>query len=262
MDALWAASLIEFPVGDGLIETWLGYATVGAALGAGLADGPDGTPVAEIKAEGTQLQSAWLQQSEAVALGIGNLGAIAVSDWGKLQTVAAAWDNGGFDNQLQAQLLGLIQDGARQTFAQSLMPTAYSSWSLPYSSPGTPPWGLVAGTLSCNNTETMWVPFDGIGQTGQVLLATGISGIDTGSQTPVFSQPGFYALLEAGYDANNDANAFSDGKVPPASLTDALFQSPLAQGASNIAAGLYAPWFWNRVYVADATALTCPLPQP
>ena len=77
-------------------------------------------------------------------------------------------------------------------------------------------------------------------------------------------RPSARALLEAGFDANNDANQSNWGSVPPASLTDALFQSPLAPGAAPTAAGLFAPWFWNRVYLqgASPTLLDCPFPQP
>lgn len=242
-DFLWAASLIEAP-GFAAIASAAGQLAVAAATANDVASLHAGTPLAEVQALAPQLQSGIEQQITGTFFGLGAMGQAAVQDAARLVAVAegasGAW---GFTATQSAELSELVTVGAAQNLYGGLMPAAYVPWALHPIPGGTNP------AAACNTEQKGGrFPWQYMDVTGSLV-----------HRMPLPAAPAPLTVLEALYErGKKPAGEFALlHHAPPPSLTEAMFATA---SAGTAAAGLYAPWYWNRTFfVPDLVAgsVTC-----
>ncbi|MCU0307433.1 MAG: hypothetical protein MUE51_06625 [Thermoleophilia bacterium] len=245
-DVLWALSLVSGTEAIDAVAEVAGEGAVAAAFGSDLADGTDGSPVTQVEAAATSLALDWVDQIQAVSTGIGNLGQIVVTDWGKLSAVATRtkgpW---AVDQTVRDAMQSAVETGATQTFWQALMPVAYTPYT--FVPTATNPPGTTVQTYLCASPQIgppLFAPFNQAPAQSTVALVNGY-GLPTGTGTTATTAQ--FALYEAGQTPLVGANSTS---FPPASIVDPLFAPVTQQGGI----GVFGPWFWTRVYLGQSPA--------
>ncbi len=228
------ASYYSFGVEEEIVQKTTGTISGALFIAAQLIFGPQGAPAAEtFKLQtadfATELSETYLHASQ----GLGLIGEILVSDYGKLSAVAQSGLLGINEKKL-GKLEGVLGPGSRSWSYQKLLPSAYEAISLQAGESYNRPLPETASEYECSyevggsGVEKEYKPFPKAPKHAQLR-----------SKSPADA----LGLIVLGGSELPGKSFKAEPQMAPEKLLEPIFK-PESEGGL----GLYAPWFWRSAF--------------
>ena len=229
------ASYYDFGLEDEVVQKTTGAISGALFIAAQWQAGPEGSPLFErwrLSADEVAVQMA--KNYRAASNGIGRVGELIVSDYGKLKAVAQD-PNLALNAKAVAATAEPLESGAKQWSYGALLPVAYEAVSLQKGEQQNNPLPKNAAEYTCESYEagtqssSIYNPFHSASAAAQYRTelpspTLGVLVIN-GSQLPIQGDPE------------------ENPRSPTAKLMEPLFAAPEKGGL-----GLYVPWFWRTAF--------------
>jgi hypothetical protein len=228
------ASYYDFGLEDEVVQKTTGAISGVLFIAAQWQAGPEGSPVFEhwkLSADEVAVQMA--KNYRAASNGIGRVGELIVSDYGKLKAVARD-PNLALNAKAVATTAETLESGAKQWSYGALLPVAYEAVSLRQGEQQNNPLPKNASEYSCEFYEAgggsgAYHPFGSAPEAAQYR-----------TELPA---PTLGVLVVNGSELPVQGDPEEHPRSPTAKLIEPLFAAPEKGGL-----GLYTPWFWRTAF--------------
>lgn len=228
------ASYFDFGVEEEVVQKTTGAISGALFIAAQWQTGPEGSPLFErFKLDADDVAVEMAQNYRAASNGIGRVGEVIVSDYGKLMAVAQNPDFALNSKAVEAST-ETLESGARQWGYGALLPVAYEAISLQQGELQNNPLPQKASEYTCEFFEVdggsgAYNPFESAPEAAQYrpeqpTTTLGLLVVN-GSELPIQGDPEQHP------------------RSPTAKLIEPLFAAPERNGL-----GLYRPWFWRSAF--------------